>query len=487
MKAFILYSTYLNQDEKTIIQLFGRLENNQSFVSMHDFQPYFYIEESEMNKIKRELKSYKTEKTTMKNFQDRQLIKITAKNQTELNKLHKAIHKKVKTYEADIKPHQRFLIDNNILTEMEINGEYQPSEKIDRVYYNPKISSAEFTPKLKTISLDIESDKHSNKLISISLFSHNYQKTFFATPHKLENTISCKTEEECLRKFKEEITKLDPDIITGWNLIDFDLVYLESLFNKYKIPFDLGRTNEKARLRIESNFMKSSSADIPGRIVLDGLNLISDPFLQQAPSMRNAQFESYSLEDVSQQILGKGKLIKGVSRHDEIEKLYKENTKQAHQKIADYNLNDYKLVHEILEKTKIIELAIERSQLTGMPLDRITSSIASLDSLYIREAKTKSIASPTTKYTEKKERLKGGYVYSEKSGIFNNVLVLDFKSLYPSILCTFNIDPASHLEKKEKNSVESPNKQYFKNTEGILPDIIFKLHDAREKAKKEKK
>ena len=69
--------------------------------------------------------------------------------------------------------------------------------------------------------------------------------------------------------------------------------------------------------------------------------------------------------------------------------------------------------------------------------------------------------------------------------------MLDFKSLYPSVIKTFNIDPASFLEKPKNKSksqtIESPNKAYFKNKEGILPGIIEKLHQAREKAKKEKR
>jgi DNA polymerase-2 len=125
--------------------------------------------------------------------------------------------------------------------------------------------------------------------------------------------------------------------------------------------------------------------------------------------------------------------------------------------------------------------------LTGLPFDRLTASIAAFDSLYIREARKKGFVSPTTKYGLKETKIKGGYVYSAKSGLFNNVIILDFKSLYPSILCTFNIDPASHLKKKEKNSIESPNHEFFRNNEGVLPEIIKKLHIAREKAKKEKR
>lgn len=494
MKGFIVYQTYDIIEEKTVVQLFGRLENNQSFVAINHLKPYFFIKEADLKPVEKYLSKYKVDKTELKTFNGEKVVKISSENHRELNKLFQVTHHTADAYESDIKPAMRFLIDNHILSTINIEGEYESAEKIDRVYKEPKItpiSPEDFKPKLKVISLDIESDRDLNKLICIGLYGENYQKTFFVSDKKLENAVSCKDEEEALSKFRQEILKLDPDIIIGWNVIDFDLKYLEGLFAKHKIPFDIGRNNDKATLRLEGNFMRSSSADIPGRQVLDGLNLIGDPFLQQAPSMRNAQFESYSLEDVSQEILGKGKLLKGKARHEEIGKLYNHNTQKSHQEIADYNLNDCKLVYEILEKTKTVELAIERSELTGMPLDRITASIAAFDSLYIREARKRGLVSPTTRYREKEERIKGGYVHSTKSGIFNNVLVMDFKSLYPSILCTFNIDPAAHLEakeaKKEKNPIESPNHEFFKNEEGVLPHIIHYLHKAREHAKKEKK
>jgi len=493
MKGFIVYQDYDTIGDKTRIKLFGRLENGQTFLTINEIKPYFFIKEEDLKKIEKYLEKFEIEKTNLSDFDSKKVIKISSNSQTEINKLSQLLsHIQIKTYEADIKPVARFMIDNDILSSIEIEGEYNTSERIDRIYINPKIKSAKnFKPRLKIASIDIESDKHTGKLISIAIVSDNYQKIFFVSNHELEKTASFKTEQEALLKFKEELIKLDPDIITGWNIVSFDLLYLQEIFEKHKIGFDLGRTNEKARLRISNNYLKPSSADIPGRIVLDGIALIKDPFIQQAPTMRYSQFESYSLEDVSQAILGKGKLLKGTSRHDEIEKLYKENKKSSHQKIADYNLNDAKLVLEIIEKTKIVEIAIERSELTGMQLDRITSSISAFDSLYIREARKMNLVSPTTDFRKKEERLKGAYVYSSEAGIYKNVLVFDFKSLYPSILCTFNIDPASHIkspaEKDKKNLIESPNGEFFKNDIGILPKIIFRLHEAREKTKIEKR
>jgi DNA polymerase-2 len=489
MKGFIVYSDYDLIDEQTTVKIFGRLENNQSFVSLNKLAPYFFVKEEDEKAINKLLSKYQIEHTKLTTFKGEKVIKISSKSHIELNKLSSHLHEKgIDTFEADIKPHIRFIIDNNLLGSIELEGEYDTNanSKIDRIYSNPKITPSDFHPKLKVASIDLEASTK-DKLYCIGIHTENKKINFMVTDKKLQNTIPCKTEEECLEKFKEELIKLDPDIITGWNMIDFDLVFLQNLFKKHKIPFDLGRTNDNVRLRIESNFMRDSSADIPGRLVLDAMQLIQDPFIQEAPSIKHANFESYTLENVSQAILGKGKLIKGEDRSIEIEAIYNSNSQNSLQKLSDYNLMDCELAYKILEKTGMIDLQVERSQLTGMQLDRVTSSIANFDSLYIREAHKRGLVSPTTKFGNKEERIKGGYVFSSHPGIYHNVLIFDFKSLYPSIIKTFNIDPSSFLEKNEKGSIEAPNKAHFRNSHGILPDIISKLHNAREKAKKEKR
>ena len=485
MKAFIIYATHDIIDNKTVVQLFGRLENGQSFVATKKISPYFFVRKKDSKKLKE-----KPEDTKLKNFQGEEVVRISFENQTDLINAYKEYHHEVEIYEADLKPQTRFIIDNDLLGNIEIEGEYEPSEKIDRVYKEPKISpiaQEDFTPKLKIISLDTECDTK-GKLYCIGLYGENYRKNFMITKHELKNTVSCKNEEECLEKFKSEIIKLDPDVIIGWNVIDHDFSYLRELFRKHKIPFDIGRTNDEPRLRIESNFFKSSSINIPGRQVLDGINLIRDPLIKEAPSIKFADFESFTLEDVSQAILGKGKLLKGKDRHKEIESLYKTHTEKSLQTLAEYNLIDCELVYEILKKTMMIELAIERSQLTGLTFDRLTGSIVAFDSLYIREARKNHMVSPTNEYKRKETRITGGYVHSSNAGVYKNVLVFDFKSLYASIIQTFNIDPSSFLGKKEeKGCIKTPNGACFKNQDGLLPQILRRLHEAREKAKKEKR
>jgi len=485
LSGYIVSISHKTTDDKTQVYLFGRLENGKSFASVHDFAPYFFIRQQDSKKASSLLKKFHVEETKLADFRGKKVSKISSGNQAELQKLASALRKKkIELYESDLTPVTRFIIDNNLLGAVKIEPEdEEPGERVDLIFSNPKIVPSETKPKLKVIALDIESGKKTNDLFCIGLYSDNYRKNFIVGESKHPDTVSCKDERAALEKFREEIISQDPDIITGWHVIDFDLLYLKRKFEENNIPFDIGRTNEQARIKIESNFMRTSTATIPGRQVLDGLYLLRDPFIKEAPSIKEKKFESYTLEDVSQALLGEGKILKGKERHDEIESLYETNKG----KLIDYNLKDCMLAYDILEKTKTIDLAIERSMLTGLPLNRLTASIAAFDSLYIREARKRGLVSPSLDYKERGERIKGGYVMDSVPGIYHNVLVLDFKSLYPSIIKTFNIDPASYLEKKEKGSIESPNKAYFKNEAGILPEIISKLHEEREKAKREKR
>ncbi len=491
MKGFIIDARHKTLDDKTFIQLFGKLEDGKSFSTINKFRPYLFIEESNLKKASHLLKKFQTEKTNLKSFAGKSVTKVSADTQPELSKLFSALEKKnIPTFEADIKPTTQFMIEHNLLGTLEIKGDSTSEERVDRFFLEPELKPGEYNPELKILSLDIETtSKHNGDLFCIGLYSKNYVKNFALTDQKITDTVSCKTEAELLSKFKEEIIRIDPDIIIGWNLIDFDFAYLREKFEKHKIPFDIGRDNQNIRLRIETGFFRTSSVDISGRQVLDALSLIRDPFIKEAPSIKHAKFDSFTLEDVSQEILGEGKLLKGKKRHEQIEEMF--NNKK-HKDLVEYNVQDCKLVYDIVKKTDMINLAIERSTLTGMQLDRLTASIAAFDSLYIREAHKKGFVSPSNRYSGKEERLKGGYVMESTPGIYHNVIVLDFKSLYPSIIKTFNIDPASFIKeapkKKDKSKVvESPNNAYFINQDGILPEIIEKLHQAREKAKREKR
>ena len=180
LNGFIIDIDYALEDEKTKVYLYGKLENNESFVSIHTLKPYFFIKEADYNKHKLLFNKYKTENTNLTTFRREKVIKISHDSHIELSKLHHAIHKKIGTYEADIKPSMRFIIDNNLLGSLSISGDYSSSEKINRIYNSAEIKHSNYKPELKVISLDTESD-HKGNLYCIGLYGKNYKKCFLIT------------------------------------------------------------------------------------------------------------------------------------------------------------------------------------------------------------------------------------------------------------------------------------------------------------------
>tara|TARA_Y100000034_G_scaffold56858_1_gene69539 strand:+ start:2304 stop:4613 length:2310 start_codon:yes stop_codon:yes gene_type:complete len=476
MKGFIIFSTYRTINEKPHILLYGRLENNESFLIINQFNPYFFIKTEDLKKAKN-IEKLDSKETKLTNFQKELMTKITLSHPKEISELRIIFESEnIKTYESDIRFPTRFLIDNNIQGSIDIEGDYDSAETIDRIYKNPEISSTEYTPKnLKILSFDIETNKNAKEIYCISMFSKEYKKSLIISKNKVKNAISCKNEEELLEKFQEEVIDFDPDIITGWNVIDFDLKVLRDKFKEYKINFNLGRDNSPSKLRLESSFFRTSKADISGRVVLDGIDLVKSSFIK---------LENYKLDTAAQSLLGKSKLIQkiGSDKSEEIDRLYQEDKES----LIDYNILDAKLVYDIITKADLVNLAIQRSLLTGMPLDRVNASIASLDFLYLQKARKRGLICPTNLNADREARIKGGYVMESFPGIYDNILVLDFKSLYPSIIRTFNIDASAYLEKKKEGAIESPNKAYFDQKEGIMPDIIKELWAEREITRKEK-
>ena len=210
-------------------------------------------------------------------------------------------------------------------------------------------------------------------------------------------------------------------------------------------------------------------------MILDTMQLLRDSFID---------LPDYKLETAAEKLLGEKKSVQFTNKIEEITRMYEKDK----EKLIQYNKKDTELVIQILKKTTVFDLAIKRSQLTGLPLDRISASIASLDSIYIKKAIKRNYVLPTTKYVSKEQGITGGYVQDPVTGIHEYVNVLDFKSLYPSLIRTFNIDPLVHQpDGKGKSLIKAPNNTYFRNDEeGILPEIIATILKEREKAKKEK-
>jgi len=476
MKGFIIYPGSRIIEGKPCVLLYGRLENGHSFLTINEFKPYFFIDSKNLKKAEK-LGDFEVEETNLTNFKKEKVTKLILNHPKDISELKSTLEaEKIITYEADIRYPIKFLIDNKIQGSLEIDGDYETSDTIDRIYKNPDISKTEYVPKnLKILSFDIETDKKAKTLYCISSYSKDYKKSFIISKNKVEGAEIFKDEEDLLEAFQQDIIDFDPDIITGWNVVDFDFKFLRDKFKKYNIPFILGRDNSISKLRLESSFFRTSKAEISGRVVLDGLDLTRSSFVK---------LENYKLDTAAKTLLGKGKLIDstGKQKYQEIDRLFKEDKKN----LIKYNLLDSELAYRVIVEADLVDLAIQRSLLTGMSLERVNASIASLDFLYLQKARSGKLVCPTSMNGDRGERIKGGYVMESLPGIYDNIIVLDFKSLYPSIVKTFNIDPSSYHENKQKGDIESPNKAHFANEGGILPNIIQELWAEREKSRKSK-
>lgn len=284
--------------------------------------------------------------------------------------------------------------------------------------------------------------------------------------------VSFASEKDLLQGFVRRILELDPDMLTGWNVVDFDLAVLSKISERLGVPLSIGRGPEPLRLR-KSNFARApNQAIVSGRIVLDGIELLRGAFVH---------LDSYSLESASREILGKGKVYSGPDRPAEILRMFKEDRAR----LVEYNLHDAQLVLAILDKLNLVALAVERSRLTGMPPDRVAASIASFDFLYLSKLSRRRIVAPTvdaSRYSG--PPTSGGHVLDPLPGLYRNVLVFDFRSLYPSIIRTFQIDPLGYLPSPQSgdNPIIAPNGAAFRRESGILPEILDDLIPRRKLA-----
>ncbi len=483
ISGFIVYPTYRIIDGKAYVYLFGRLENGDSFLTINYTRPYFYARKKDrknFDNVKTEIK-FDIEETEMKNFFDEPVIKIILDVPKDVPVLRDLFEKEdIISYEADIRFVYRFMIDKGIKGSMLISGEYKKGNFVNRIYEEPNLSSSEYKPELRTVAIDIESSMDLKDLYSISLYSKDMSKVLMVNKKKLHNAESFETEKEMLERFKEIIINYDPDIITGWNLVGFDLNQLKKKFDEHKISFVFGRTEWPCVLRISDSFFKESTAEIPGRVALDGMHLLKISFIA---------LSDYKLQTAAVEILQDSKTI--TEENDKGEAIQNMYSKDP-EKLAEYNLKDSKLVIDILDKKGLIDLTVQRSLLTGMQLDRVKASIASLDNLYIRETLKKGYVCNNSTSKQRDARIKGGFVKDSVPGIYDYIIVLDFKSLYPSIIRTFNIDPLMFVPKdmhkkfKQDELIVAPNGAMFRKEEGILPRLIQELSHQRDIAKKNK-
>jgi DNA polymerase-2 len=420
--------------------------------------------------------------TQLKNFDAEPMSALYLKSQRKLFDIRDRLTQKdIRVAEADLKPTDRFLMERFITASVSIEGSLDENECFNDIAPTD-LRATEYRPQLNAVSIDIETDYQASTLYSIGIYSDDVSIVYMVGPTAVSSQqtddggnlelYQLSSEREVISALVLKVADLDPDVIMGWNIVNFDLRCLQDFCDRLKMPLRLGRNNEVISWRKARDSNDRYYALLPGRAVLDGIEL-----------MRSAtyQFENFSLEYVARQLLDRGKLVEDVDqRGAEITELFNDN-KPA---LARYNLEDCRLVWDIFQKEALIPFAMERSLLTGLELDRYGGSVAAFDFLYLPRLHRKGFVAPFVDKSTVSDVSPGGDVMGSIPGIHQNVIVLDFKSLYPSIIRTFHVDPlALAVAALEENPIEGYDGGKFSREEFILPELISTLWYARDKAK----
>ena len=475
IKVFILTGEWLDVRGKNVLRFVGTSDKLGIVEMTFSNNPVFFIQNKSV--ISNLSVPFSRKEVELKSFDGNKVDALYFNTQRDLKTAAEELEGKgIRTFESDIDPARRFLMERFINAQVQVEGTFTKKKNLTS-FSNPKIDPCEFTPKLIIASIDIETGSQNNQLYSIAIHlsgKDEERKVFIVSEEKtkLPDYIDTfENENELLRNFLKWFEEKDPDIIIGWHVIGFDLMFLERKCNELMIPFDIERADGRVSLRQRkpSGFF----ASVTGRIVIDGPVALRSSFFT---------FEDYRLETVAQEMLEEGKAIsQDHNKVEEIERMFAEDKAS----LAEYNLKDAELVTNIFIKAGLTELSIRRAQLSGLLMDELGMMTAAFDHFFLPKLHRVGYVAPNVKDLQTSEHAAGGYVMDPIPGIYDDVIVLDFKSLYPSIIQTFKIDPYSNL-KSDVDTIETLNSYKFSSTKHFLPEFIDQLIEQRNIAKKKK-
>nr|WP_324187401.1 DNA polymerase II [Vibrio hibernica] len=472
----------------SLIELWVSTDSGPVQLLINGEQPVFFIHEQD-KKIAAQLNhthqlSLQIKPVNLKTFEQCQILACYSENNHSSFLAKQCLNKRdIVTLEDDIRLSDRYLMERFIRGGVQFIGQVTQKPHYQSIV-QAKCKPSDYKPNLSIVSLDIECSEK-GILYSIGLDSVLDSRVIMigepqALTPEVEKSLYIEWVDNELGLLKALIhwfNTFDPDIIIGWNVIDFDFRLLDKRAQWHKTPLSIARGGQNLYFRQSKN-TQQGFVSIPGRVVLDGIDTLKTA---------TYHFNSWALESVAQELLGEGKIIHDpFNRMDEINRQFREDKIS----LARYNLQDCKLVTRIFEKTHLLQFSIERTQLTGVELDRIGGSVAAFTNLYLPQLHRAGYIAPNLQ-SENWLASPGGYVMDSDPGLYHSVLVLDFKSLYPAIIRTFLIDPLGLVEglqqsigKNDNEAVAGFRGGQFHREKHFLPKMIEQLWQARDVAKK---
>ncbi|KAK1760448.1 DNA polymerase delta catalytic subunit [Echria macrotheca] len=303
-----------------------------------------------------------------------------------------------------------------------------------------------------------------------------------------------KEERQMLKAWRDFLEKVDPDVIIGYNICNFDFPYLLDRARHLKVDgFEYwSRTHVKSVAK-ETNFSSkqmgnrdTKATNTNGRLQLDLLQLVQ----------RDHHLRSYTLNSVCSHFLGEQKED---VHHSMITELF-EGTPESRRRLAVYCLKDAYLPQRLMDKLSCLENYTEMARVTGVPFSFLLSrgqQVKFLSQLF-RKALEQKLVIPNLRSESSEEQYEGATVIEPTRGYYDvPIATLDFASLYPSIMQAHNLCYTTLIKKpdierwnlkKDEDYIVTPNGDMFvtiKQRKGLLAQILEELLAARKQAKRE--
>ena len=296
--------------------------------------------------------------------------------------------------------------------------------------------------------------KYPINLISIHYSKENQIYTWGLRPYtgddpSVKNYTYCADEPTLIRSFITHFRKKHVDILTGWNIMGFDVPYIINRCKRLKIEESLSPLNVYKERKYGGYHIDGGGYIIAGISILDGLELYKN-FVY-------VKRERYSLQFIGKIEVGEGK--------KDLEGTVNTAWKQWNE-FVEYNVQDVNLCRKIEDKKKHIKLTIDFCYQALIPFDRIFSSITLVTGYILRRLHEKNIVFPDRVNTEKNAKFPGAYVMA-KPGYYNWVVSFDVASMYPHEILTYNISPET-LCHKEYTLTYNGKDYFFDGNDEIL-------------------
>lgn len=519
-------------EEDYTITVYGRTADGKSVSVSTPFQPYFYIKVppktavstvwEALSKLDEPIEYDVHQMKDLWGFTNNQLypfMRIKCKTLACMRrvaaraKFRKANGYTLKIYESNIDPVLRFMHmtgiqstgwleavgDRAYITTCDIDlfcGDWKTMRPVENDAIAPfRISSFDIECYSSTGKFP-DADVRDDTLFQIAFTTKTYgsddppvQKCFCVKRTNADNCESFETERDLLIAVKDYITKLDPDILTGWNIFGFDLEYIYKRMVHAKCDpdtFCLGRRRESPCILVEKNLSSSALGQnilkmlpMSGRYTFDLFQTIK----------AEHKLESYSLNNVSLEFLGDRKNDMPIR---EMFTMYANGNPDDLGRIAEYCIKDTELPIRLMEKLYTVENLIEMAKATWVPLSFLSERGQQIKvfSQIAKKARELRFAIPVLQRSDEPSEYVGATVLDAQTGAYYQpITALDFASLYPSIMMAHNLCYSTLVMDPRYDNLPGVEYEthgahrFAQNVPSLLPAILSDLKQFRKKAK----